>query len=525
MTDLSSETETFDADSVARRLADEIGGLAGEDLLRATVAEFGTKGVALVSSFGTESAVLLHMAARVDPAIPVIFIDTGKLFGETRRHRDDLVGRLGLGDVRVIGPDAAEERAEDADGLLWRTDADACCALRKVRPLARALAPFRAWITGRKRFQGGLRGELPTVEVADGRVKLNPLAGWSRDAIGAYLDAHDLPRHPLEADGFQSVGCMPCTDRVAPGEDARDGRWRGLTKTECGIHLPPTAKSRTTVGAPKIMASNNNAPAPDHLDQLESQSIYILREARHRLKRLGLLWSLGKDSNVLIWLARKAFLGDIPFPVLHLDTGLEFPETYAFRDRYAREWGLNLIADACPPVERTDPTLPPGARVAARKSLGLADAIERYRFDGLIAGIRRDEQATRAKERVFSPRRLDGSWQAADQPPEFWDHYTVDRRDGTHTRVHPLLGWTELDVWRYIRREEIPLVPLYFARDGKRFRSLGEIGITFPVESRATTVDEIIAELEVTREPERAGRSMDHESEDAFERLRATGYL
>lgn len=263
----------------------------------------------------------------------------------------------------------------------------------------------------------------------------------------------------------------------------------------------------------------------DHLDQLEAQSIYILREARVRLKRLGLLWSLGKDSNVLIWLCRKAFLGELPFPVAHLDTGLEFPESYEFRDRYTKEWGLNLIKDECPPIEMTDPTLPPGTRVAARKSLGLAAALEKYQFDGLITGIRRDEQATRAKERIFSPRGLDGSWQAANQPPEFWDQFTIERAPGTHMRVHPLLAWTELDVWRYIQREEIPLVPLYFAKDGKRFRSLGEIGITFPVDSNASTIEEIIDELENTRTPERAGRSMDHEAEDAFERLRTTGYL
>lgn len=262
-----------------------------------------------------------------------------------------------------------------------------------------------------------------------------------------------------------------------------------------------------------------------HLDQLEAQSIFILREAFHALEKPALLWSLGKGSNVLIWLARKAFLGQIPFPVAHLDTGLEFPEAYAFRAQYAFEWGLNLIDDACPPLEMTDPTLPPGARIAQRKSLGLAQALERHNFDGLIVGIRRDEQATRAKERIFSPRALDGSWAALDQPPEFWDQFTAPRQSGLHVRVHPLLAWTEIDIWRYILRENIPVVPLYFARDGLRFRSLGEQGITVPVPSHASTIPEIIAELEVTRTPERAGRTMDHESEDAFERLRAGGYL
>ena len=263
----------------------------------------------------------------------------------------------------------------------------------------------------------------------------------------------------------------------------------------------------------------------DDLDWLESESIYILREARGRIDRLAMLWSLGKDSNVMVWLAKKAFLGRVPFPVMHLDTGLEFPETYAFRKRYAREWELELIADDCPPVEATDPTLSPNSRVAARKTLGLAQALERYGFGGVIAGIRRDEQATRAKERVFSPRGGDGAWDFRDQPPEFWDLYNAEVPPGTHLRVHPLLHWTELDVWRYIRREGIPVVPLYFAREGKRFRSLGEIGITFPVDSHAADIDAIVEELEVTRTPERAGRAMDHDSEDAFERLRVAGYM
>ena len=263
----------------------------------------------------------------------------------------------------------------------------------------------------------------------------------------------------------------------------------------------------------------------NHLDELEHNSIYILREAYNRFRRLGMLWSIGKDSNVLVWLARKAFLGRIAFPVVHLDTGDEFPETYSFRDRYAREWDLQLIADTCPPIDEVDPALPPASRFAARKSLGLRRVLERYGFEGIIAGIRRDEQSTRAKERVFSPRAEDGSWDVRDQPPEFWDQYNLEFPPRTHVRVHPLLDWTEIDIWRYIEREEIPVVPLYFARDGKRFRSLGEAGTTRPVESRATTVREIIVDLETARTAERAGRTMDHETEDTFERLRAAGYM
>ena len=165
------------------------------------------------------------------------------------------------------------------------------------------------------------------------------------------------------------------------------------------------------------------------------------------------------------------------------------------------------------------------ARSAARKTAGLKRAIAEQGFKGIIAGIRRDEQATRAKERVFSPRDATGQWDFRDQPPEFWDQFKTDFPPGTHIRVHPLLHWTELDIWRYIRREDIPIVPLYFARSGKRYRSLGDQDITSPIESSATTLDEIIAELEITKSAERAGRAMDHESEDAFERLRAEGYM
>lgn len=263
----------------------------------------------------------------------------------------------------------------------------------------------------------------------------------------------------------------------------------------------------------------------DHLDELEAKSVYILREAYATIRPLVMLWSLGKDSNVMIWLARKAFLGEIPFPVAHLDTGLEFPETYAFRDRYAREWGLDLIDDHCPPIEAVDPSLPPASRLAARKSLGLRALLADRGFAGVIAGIRRDEQATRAKERVFSPRDAAGNWDFRDQPPEFWDSYRPAPPPGGHVRIHPLLHWTEIDVWRYIARESIPVVPLYFARAGKRFRSLGEIGITFPIDSDAADIPAILDELAATRTPERAGRAMDHDSEDAFERLRASGYM
>jgi phosphoadenosine phosphosulfate reductase len=197
--------------------------------------------LALVSSFGTESAALLKVMAEVDPKIPVIFLDTGWLFEETLRYRDTLIAALALGDVRSIKPLEGNLSREDPDRELWFSDPDACCRIRKVEPLARALEPFSAWINGRKRFQGGLRAEIPVVEQDGVRLKFNPFANVSREDIEAIYGNAKLPPHPLVASGYLSVGCMPCTSRTSPDEDARAGRWRGRAKTECGIHTMKTA--------------------------------------------------------------------------------------------------------------------------------------------------------------------------------------------------------------------------------------------------------------------------------------------
>lgn len=262
-----------------------------------------------------------------------------------------------------------------------------------------------------------------------------------------------------------------------------------------------------------------------HLDQLEARTIHMLREAFAKVKPLGMLWSIGKDSTALVWMARRAFFGRVPFPLIQLDTGMELPEVYAIRDEYVHDWNLTLHVEDCPSFESMDQTLPPATRAAARKTEGLKNVISRDGYKGIIVGIRRDEQSMRAKERVFSPRSIDGVWDFKDQPPEFWDQYKTELPDGVHLRIHPLLHWTEIDIWRYIERENIPMCSLYFAQNGERYRSLGEKNITTPIKSNAATVAEIIAELETTRQPERAGRTMDHEAEDSFERLRASGYM
>jgi phosphoadenosine phosphosulfate reductase len=221
--------------NLAHEMNMAFGHLGGRELIEAAHRAFGGR-LTLVSSFGAEAAVLLHLVSQVDRDMAVTFIDTGRLFGETLRYRDDLVGRLGLTTVHSVRPDPVRLKAVDADMLQFRRDPGLCCYVRKVEPLQRALRPFDAWITGRKRFQGGARAHLPAVEAADGRIKFNPLADWTRDDINNHFAAHDLPRHPLEVDGFLSIGCMPCTDRVSDGEDLRAGRWRGRDRTECGIH-------------------------------------------------------------------------------------------------------------------------------------------------------------------------------------------------------------------------------------------------------------------------------------------------
>jgi phosphoadenosine phosphosulfate reductase len=193
---------------------------------------------AAVSSFGAESAVLLHMVAAIDPDLPVIFTNTQKMFGETLAYRDALAERLGLTDLRVYRPDPSMLKSRDRLGERHGYDPDGCCAIRKVEPLARALRPFDAWISGRKGFQSGTRTALSRIEEDHGRLKLNPLADWTKAALDGYFEEHDLPRHPLEARGYLSIGCAPCTTQVKPGEDPRAGRWRNFAKVECGIHAP-----------------------------------------------------------------------------------------------------------------------------------------------------------------------------------------------------------------------------------------------------------------------------------------------
>jgi len=234
---LTADANISQAQALDRALRDA----SPAEVIETALKTVGRENLALVSSFGTESAALLKVMADVDPAIPVVFLDTGWLFEETLAYRDTLIATLGLRDVRSIKPLEEALSREDPDRELWFSDPDACCRIRKVEPLARALKPFAAWINGRKRFQGGARAEIPVVEDDGAKLKFNPFANVSREEIEAIYKMAKLPPHPLVASGYPSVGCMPCSSRAVAGEDARAGRWRGKAKTECGIHTTKTS--------------------------------------------------------------------------------------------------------------------------------------------------------------------------------------------------------------------------------------------------------------------------------------------
>jgi len=291
-----------------------------------------------------------------------------------------------------------------------------------------------------------------------------------------------------------------------------------------------------------------------HIDTLEATSIYILREAYANFKNLGMLWSIGKDSTVLLWLVRKAFFGHVPFPLIHIDTHFKIPEMIEYRDKLTSQWRLDMVVGTNWEALEQKQTFPDGNidRIACCKLLktqALKDTLsgqakrlrynhnhQRYEVDassepftGIILGVRADEEGSRSKERYFSPRDQQNEWNIADQPPEFWHQYKTEFAPGTHVRIHPLLDWTELNIWEYIERESIPTVSLYYNQgSGRRYRSLGCYPCTFPVESTARTVPEIITELKTGKFAniaERSGRAQDKDDGGSLETLRRDGYM
>lgn len=292
----------------------------------------------------------------------------------------------------------------------------------------------------------------------------------------------------------------------------------------------------------------------DQLDDLETRSVYILREAYAAFEHLCMLWSIGKDSTVLLWLTRKAFFGHVPFPLVHIDTSFKIPEMIAYRDRLAADWQLPLIYGQNEAALAARRTFPDGAVdrltcCGALKTAALRATVDgtgpRYRFNpetktydrdartdpftGVIVGARSDEEGSRSKERYFSPRDEHHTWDVAEQPPEFWNQFKTEFKLGTHVRIHPLLDWTELNIWEYIGREGIPVVPLYFDQgSGRRYRSLGCAPCTRPIESTARNVQEVIDELrtgKLKNVAERAGRAQDAQDDGGLETLREAGYM
>lgn len=263
------------------------------------------------------------------------------------------------------------------------------------------------------------------------------------------------------------------------------------------------------------------------IEKLENKSIYILREAYSQFTPSALLWSIGKDSTAMLWIARKAFFGKIPFPVIHIDTGFKFDEIYQFRNTYAKKWGLNLIISKNSAAIKAGVT-PKNEKLAcchALKTRALQNTINEMKLRSVILAIRRDEHGIRAKERYVSPRAHDFQWNYLNQPAEIWSAYNKNLENSEHARIHPMLHWTELDIWEYTQQENIPTVSLYKSRNGKRYRSIGCETCCAPVLSSAKTINQIIRELKNTKIAERSGRAQDKENTYTMQKLRSLGYM
>lgn len=265
----------------------------------------------------------------------------------------------------------------------------------------------------------------------------------------------------------------------------------------------------------------------ERLAKLENESIYILREAYRLFPRLALLWSMGKDSTAMLWLTRKAFFGRIPFPVLHIDTNYKIPEMIHFRNEKAKEWGLDLhIGSNIKALsDGMNPTLGRLECCMSLKTDALKNLLKEQKIESVFAAIRRDEEGSRGKERFFSPRGENSTWNYKEQPPEYWNDYQTEFSPGTEVRVHPLLNWTELDIWLYTRANKIPTLSLYYAKNGQRYRSVGCAPCSGTVSSQAESIDEIILELRTTKTGERSGRAQDKADRYAMQKLRAKGYM
>ena len=394
--------------------------------------------LSLACSFQKEESVLLDMLLAIAPDARVFALDTHVLFPETYDVWRQVEKRYGIQVEVYEGPSLGRQAAIHGDAL-WASNPSLCCAIRKVGPLGHALAGLDGWITGMRREQSPTRADAPKLGW-DERHELwqaNPLADWTEAAVDAYIEERELPVNALHARGYASIGCTHCTE---PGVGPRGA-------------LERDRQDRVRAPRRRMTASNHRS----HLDELEAEAVHIMREVAAELERPVLLFSGGKDSIVLLRLAEKAFRpGRFPFPLMHVDTGHNFPEVIEYRDRRVAELGERLVVasvqqsiDEGRVVEQTGPR-------ASRNQLQtttLLDAMESNQFDAAIGGARRDEERSRAKERIFSFRDDFGQWDPRAQRPELWNLYNGKIRKGEQVRVFPISNWTELDVWQYVARE------------------------------------------------------------------------
>ena len=517
--------------------------MPAEEILGALLEAFPGR-ISLACSFQKEETVLLDMLYTIAPDARVFALDTHVLFPETYAVWREVERRYDTKIEIFEGPTLARQ-AEVHGDRLWERKPDLCCAIRKVEPLARALGGLDAWITGVRRDQSPTRAETPKVGWDEGHElwKAAPLADWDDARCWDYIRDHDLPYNELHDRGYASIGCTHCTQ---PGA-GRDGRWAASAEDRV---RPSREVQRVSILAPTHTLS--------HLDELEAEAIHIMREVAAERERPVLLFSGGKDSIVLLRLAEKAFRpAGFPFPVMHVDTGHNFPEVIEYRDRRVAELGERLVvASVQESIDRGRVAEPHGPRASRNllQTTTLLDAIEEHGFDAALGGARRDEERSRAKERIFSFRDDFGQWNPRAQRPELWNLYNGRIRKGEHIRVFPISNWTELDVWQYIARENLELPSIYFAherrmfrRDGMlyavsayvqrldgeepfaawvRFRTVGDMSCTGGVESRAATIDEVVAEIAATNVTERGEtRADDRVSEAAMEDRKRGGYF
>jgi sulfate adenylyltransferase small subunit/phosphoadenylyl-sulfate reductase (thioredoxin) len=490
-------------------------------------------------------------------AVRIVTIDTGVLFEETMQTWKAFEERFG---VKIEVFDAS------SPGEPW-SGPEHCCSDAKVAALERALQGAEGWVTGIRREQSPARANTQLIErdEARGLWKYNPLAYWTDKDLWRRIHERDLPYHPLHDQGYESIGCAPCTQ---PGA-GREGRWAGTDKTECGLHEPlqvvdvaaeePQPSSAPAATEPRSQPTRPpSRPQLSHLRALESEAIHVMREVAAEFERPALLFSGGKDSIVLLRIAEKAFRpGPFPFPLMHVDTGHNFPEVIEFRDRRVAELGERLLVasvqdsiDSGRVVEETGPR----ASRNQLQTVTLLDAIAEHGFDAVLGGARRDEERARAKERIFSFRDDFGQWDPKRQRPELWNLYNGRIKNGENVRVFPISNWTELDVWEYIDSEQLEVPSIYFAherpvfrrdgmlyawRDGAelidgeqvfeatvRYRTVGDMSCTGGVVSHARTLREVVAEIAATRITERGEtRADDRVSEAAMEDRKKAGYF